>query len=153
MRLESTRKSDLAVRAMIGLADVESRLKAADLAELLGTTSSFMSHVMTPLVKHGWVASDPGRNGGYRLLAGLRDVSVLELVEAVEGPLETGQCVAADRPCDDYAACAMHHAWTKARTTLALELAGTSIADVAKSNSDQRRRTPPGRSRTEITES
>lgn len=134
MRLESTRKSDLAVSAMIELNATETRLKAVELADRLDTSSSFVGHVMAPLIKQRWVASDPGRHGGYRLLVRLEDVSVLQLIEAVEGPVDTGRCVLDDRPCDEASICALHQAWTNARSLLTNELARTSIADVAASN-------------------
>jgi Rrf2 family iron-sulfur cluster assembly transcriptional regulator len=132
MRLEATRKTDLAVRAMIALERGGSRLKSAELAEVLSGTRAFMAHVMAPLVKRGWIQSDPGPNGGYELLVGLPDVTMLELVEAMEGPIDDGQCVVAARPCSENELCPLHHAWATARTVLAGELATTSIADVAE---------------------
>ena len=131
MRLETTRKSDLAARAMITLAPESQPVKASELATELSATAAFMAHVMGPLVAQGWVASDPGRNGGYRLQVELADVSVLDLTEAVEGPTETGRCVVGDRPCLDMGSCALHDAWIQARTVLTDELRRTSIADIA----------------------
>lgn len=131
MRLEITRKSDLAARAMITLAPMSGPLKTSELAERLCASAAFMSHVMGPLVARGWVLSDPGRNGGYRLQVPLSDVSVLDLTEAVEGPTETGRCVVGDRPCLDIGSCAVHDAWIAARKVLTDQLAATSIADTA----------------------
>lgn len=106
-------------------------MKASDLADELCASPAFMAHVMGPLVSHGWVTSDPGRNGGYRLATTLAEVSVLELTEAVEGPTETGRCVVGDRPCIDEGSCAVHEAWMHARKVLTDQLAATSIADIA----------------------
>ncbi len=137
MRLETTRKSDLAAQALITLArrrpetDDPDPVKAAELAESVSATPSFMAHVMSALVSRGWVTSDPGRNGGYRLVVGLDDISVLDLVEAVEGPTDTGRCVVGDRPCGETGSCALHDAWMQARAVLTSRLAATSIADVA----------------------
>ena len=132
MRLEATRKTDLAVRAMIALERGGKRVKSAELAEVLSGTRAFMAHVMAPLVKRGWVRSDPGPNGGYELLVDLADVTMLELIEAIEGPLDDGQCVVATRPCSETGLCPLHHAWAAARAVLAGELATTTIADVAR---------------------
>ena len=131
MRLETTRKSDLAARAMITLAPASELVKTAELAAELSASAPYRAHVMGPLVAQGWVESDPGRNGGYRLIVGLTDVSVLELTEAVEGPTETGRCVVGDRPCLDTGSCALHDAWIRARRVLTDQLAVTSIADIA----------------------
>ena len=50
MRLEITRKTDLAIRALIVLGQQTHKLKASVLAEHIHTTSGFLSQVMTPLV-------------------------------------------------------------------------------------------------------
>ena len=59
MRLEITRRAELAVRALAELAKVDGHCKAAELAEALGTTTGFVPQVLGPLVKAGWVASNP----------------------------------------------------------------------------------------------
>jgi len=116
MRLEVSRRSDLAIRALLALDN--GRTKAADLAAAVGTTRGFLNQVMNPLVRRGWVRSDPGPTGGYSATFDPDAVSVLAVVEAVEGPLDTGRCVLADRACDDDHACALHHAWARARAHL-----------------------------------
>lgn len=132
MRLEVTRKSDLAVRALRALAGLEpnGRLKGPNLAELVGSTPGFVAQVMTPLVRAGWVRSEPGPTGGYSLRVDLEAVSVLAVVEAVEGPTDTGRCVLADRPCSERGVCALHTAWSRARQELLLELDATSVGAI-----------------------
>ena len=61
------------------LARSPDRLKSADLADALGTTAGFVPQVMGPLVRAGWVRSDPGPTGGYRLTADLDELSVLQV--------------------------------------------------------------------------
>ena len=131
MRLEITRKSDLAVRALRALADGPGRLKGPALAEAVGSTSGFVSQVVNPLVRQGWVRSDPGPGGGYRLVVDLGSVSVLAVIEAVEGPTDAGRCVLADRPCNDSGPCALHVAWSRAQAHLMRELDATSVAEAA----------------------
>ncbi len=131
MRLEITRRAELAVRAMVTLGATESRLKAPDLAEALGTTAGFVPQVIGPLVKAGWVRSDPGPTGGYTSCVDLGDVSVLEVIEAVDGATDGGRCVVADRACDGLKPCSLHVAWTRAREELVGVLGGTSLSVVA----------------------
>lgn len=131
MRLEVTRKSDLAVRVMRALADRSDRCKAPELADEVGTTAGFVAQVATPLVRRGWVRSDPGPHGGYSLTVSLADVSVLDVIEAVEGPTDTGRCVLADRPCAEHGTCALHVPWSRARAQLLRELGRVTIADAA----------------------
>ncbi len=128
MRLEVTRKSDLAVRSLRALGAANTRVKGPALAELVGTSAGFVAQALTPLVRAGWVHSEPGPTGGYSLAADLDDVSVLAVIEAVEGPTDGGQCVLADRPCDETGACALHVPWQAARSELLQQLDSVSVS-------------------------
>lgn len=116
------------MRALRALAGAE-RIKGSTLAERIGTTPGFVSQVLNPLVKAGWVRSDPGPTGGYSLTVELADVSVLDVIEAVEGATDTGMCVLAEGPCNASGHCAMHVPWQRARAGLLRELAAVSVAD------------------------
>jgi len=131
MRLEVTRKSDLAVRALRVLADAPGRVKGPALADAVGSTSGFVSQVLNPLVRQGWVRSDPGPWGGYSLEVPLGSVSVLAVIEAIEGPTDSGRCVLADRPCNETGTCALHVPWLRARAQLLRELDATSVAEAS----------------------
>ncbi len=128
MRLEVTRKSDLAVRSLQALAVSPARVKGPDLAEAVGSTSGFVSQVLTPLVRAGWVRSEPGPSGGYSLVANLADISVLQVIETIEGPTDSGRCVLADRPCNEGGTCALHVPWLRARSHLLDQLDAVSVA-------------------------
>jgi DNA-binding IscR family transcriptional regulator len=80
-------------------------------------------------VKRRWVRSTPGPHGGYELLVGLPDVSVLELIEVMEGPTLDNRCVLNGETCPQVEPCALHGAWQHARGALMRELGGLSLAD------------------------
>jgi Rrf2 family iron-sulfur cluster assembly transcriptional regulator len=128
VRLEMTRKADLACRAMVALGQAGGRLKAAEIAERLDATSGFMPQVLGPLVEMGWVSSGNGPTGGYELGADLDEVSVLDVVEAIDGPTDTGRCVVGGRSCNSAEPCPLHVAWASARTALIAELAATPLS-------------------------
>ena len=128
MRLEVTRRSDLAARALVHLGRTGGRTKAGQLAAALETTAGFIPQVVSSLVAAGWVRSDPGPTGGYSLVTSLDDISILDVIESVEGPTDSGRCVLADRPCGATGPCALHHPWTRARGHLLQELADTPVA-------------------------
>lgn len=119
------------MRSLRALSEAGGRVKAPDLAEQVGSTSGFVSQILAPLVREGWVRSDPGPNGGYSLRNDLAALSVLAVIEAVEGPTDTGRCVLADRPCDESGTCALHVPWQRARAQLLDELDSISVADAA----------------------
>jgi Rrf2 family protein len=131
VRLEITRRAELAVRAMTLLAVRGERMKAPALAEALDTTAAFVPQVMGALVKAGWVRSEPGPSGGYASLVGPGAVSVLDVVEAVDGVTDLGRCVMADRPCRSATPCLLHVAWGRARAELVRVLGDTPLSAVA----------------------
>lgn len=117
------------MRALCVLAEAGGRVKGPTLAESVGSTPGFVAQVLNPLVRQGWVRSDPGPSGGYSLAVDPRSVSVLAVIEAIEGPTDSGRCVLADRPCDESGTCALHVPWLRARTKLLRELDLTSVAE------------------------
>lgn len=130
MRLEMTRKTDLALQALRVLATARGPVKGKDLAALINTTASFIAQIMKPLVDADWVTSDRGPTGGYRLAVDIAPVSVLALIEAVEGPTINGKCVLQGTPCPIVDQCAMHEAWVRGRSALLMELAKTPVLEV-----------------------
>jgi DNA-binding IscR family transcriptional regulator len=79
------------------------------------------------------VRSDPGPTGGYLCQVSLADVSVLEVIEAVEGATDVGRCVVADRPCRADDVCVLHEAWSQARTELVGVLRSSPMSGVGRS--------------------
>ncbi|MGB3734028.1 MAG: Rrf2 family transcriptional regulator [Ilumatobacter sp.] len=130
MRLEVSQRADLAVRALILLRRSPSRLRSADLARALGTTPGFVPQVMSPLVRAEWIGSRPGPMGGYEPIADLGALSVLQVVEEIDGPTDSGRCVVAEQQCEPSQPCALHHSWDRARRELVEALASLTIADV-----------------------
>lgn len=135
MRLELTRRTDQALRAMACLAE-DDLLPGRRLAERIGVSTYHLSHVMGPLVAKGWVTSASGRNGGYQRVAALDAVSVLDLIEAVEGPTDTGECVLKGGPCPPMPHCALHAPWVRARTALLSELGRVPLGAVLDTGSE-----------------
>lgn len=131
MRLEITRKTDLALQALHVLVETEDPVKGKDLADRIGATAPFIPQVLKPLVAAGWVQSDRGPTGGYRLSVDLTKTSVLSLIEAMEGPTADGRCVLRGTPCPVIDHCAMHDAWTRARAALLNELSRTPIVETS----------------------
>lgn len=132
MRLEVTRRADLAVRAMVLMGGASGRWKAPALAEALDTSTGFVPQVLGPLVKAGWVRSEPGPTGGYSLAVSLDAVNVLQVVEAIDGPTDIGRCVVEARDCRADQPCSLHHAWSAARIQLMASLVATRLTGLAE---------------------
>ena len=93
----------------------------------MGSTSGFVAQVLNPLVRQGWVRSDPGPSGGYSLVVDLAEVSVLAVIEAVEGPLDRERCVLQRSPCGGQSLCSLHAAWTEAREAMLAAFAAVPV--------------------------
>lgn len=134
MRLDLHKRTDLALRALIELCERKTRVPGSDLADALGTTRQYLPQVLNPLVKKRWVRSTPGPHGGYELLVGLTDISVLDLIETMEGPTLDNRCVLTGEACPQEQPCALHPAWQHARTALMRELGELSLAEARESD-------------------
>ncbi|HEY5155589.1 MAG TPA: Rrf2 family transcriptional regulator [Acidimicrobiales bacterium] len=138
MRLEISRKADLATRTLLELARSGRRSKASELAAQVGTTPGFLSQVVAPLAAQGWVRSEPGPTGGYVATVDLDRVSVLDVIEAVEGPTDTGRCVLEDKACAIGHTCALHVPWLQARAHLLSDLADTPLSSIGTPGAKRR---------------
>ena len=127
MKLSLLRKTDLAIRALRALAESGTRVKAGDLGRRTGASPRFVPHVMAPLTKAGWVDSGRGPTGGYRLRVPLGEISVLEVIEAVEGRVDTTICVLRDGPCGPSEHCSVHFPVQEATTALLARLANVPV--------------------------
>jgi Rrf2 family iron-sulfur cluster assembly transcriptional regulator len=129
MRLDLNKRTDLALQAMQELCVEETRVPGPELAEALETTRQYLPQIMNPIVKAKWVRSTPGPHGGYQLLVRLEDISVMELVEVMEGPTDDGTCVLTGDFCAKEKFCALHGAWQHSRAVLIRELGQMTLAE------------------------
>jgi Rrf2 family protein len=131
MRLELAKKTDLAFRALEAIAArPDDRVGGSELSEHLDVSSQYLPHVMAPLTKAGWVTSVSGPHGGYVLATHLDEISLLELIEAVEGPVDDSRCLHLGPIHGSGDNCSLHGPWTRAREALLAELAATRLDDI-----------------------
>jgi Rrf2 family protein len=134
MRLELSKKTDLAIRALNCLA-VHSDSELVDgktLADWIDTSTNYLPQVMSPLVRAGWVRSVPGPGGGYIATRTMGDASVLGVIEAIEGPVKLERCVLSGAPCPAEDECALHAPWTRARGALLAELGSIRLSETMR---------------------
>ena len=131
MRLELTKKTDLAFQALeLIAASGDTRATGADLAGELEITTQYLPHVMAPLTRAGGVNSTSGPRGGYTINTDLADVSLLDLIEAVEGHFDDSRCLHLGPKHSATHHCALHEPWIRARTALLGELGGSYLVDM-----------------------
>ena len=140
MRLELTKRGDYAVRAMLALAcgGGERMLSAPRIAGEMDVPPRFLPQVMGDLVRAGLVTSEPGRAGGYRLARPADAISLLAIIEAIEGDSRRQTCVLRGGRCSEGGVCAVHGAFFAAQDALISALEGVTLADVAGPGPDCR---------------
>jgi Rrf2 family protein len=132
MRLEILPRTDLTLRVVQTLAE-GGRWRAVDIAVRVDSSANYVAQLLAPLTRAGWVRSSPGPTGGHELVAELAGVSLLDLIDIVEGVPVVGRCVMADRPCPAPDPCALHDAWIPARDALTERLAATPLSSLTTS--------------------
>jgi Rrf2 family protein len=136
MRLELTRRSEYAVRAAILLAGGSRMRSSREIAAATDVPERFMARILVELVGSGLIEARIGRTGGYRLARAAADISLLELVEAIEGPSRSTRCVLRERACDPGQPCAIHPVWASAQSGLIDTLAATTLANLVERDQD-----------------
>ncbi|MGH2464102.1 MAG: RrF2 family transcriptional regulator [Candidatus Limnocylindrales bacterium] len=134
MRLELTRRGDYGVRAMLALSaaheDDPDRVTVREIAALMGVPVRILPSVMGRLAKADLVIATEGRAGGYVLARPMSSISLLTIIEAIEGDTRRQRCVLRGGPCGVGAVCTVHAVFARAEDKLRGELAEATLADV-----------------------
>lgn len=134
MRLELGRRTDYAVRAVVDLArhhGGEDRRKAREIADEMDIPRSFVAQILAELVRVGIVASVAGPGGGYSLRREPDEISLLDVIVAVDGEPASTACVLRGGPCRWDDVCAVHVPWYEAQAAMRGQLARTTFQDIA----------------------
>jgi len=105
-------------------------LSAAELAETAGLEPPTVSKLLKPLAQAGLVTSQRGVHGGYRLSRDPADVSLIEIVEAMEGPLAMTECSQHDSRCGIAHQCGVRANWRLINDVVADALRGVTLAQM-----------------------
>ncbi|NNN00882.1 MAG: Rrf2 family transcriptional regulator [Acidimicrobiaceae bacterium] len=135
MKLKLSKRGDYVVRSALCLAnsyDAPNPIKLRQVSVDMGIPRTFVSQILGDLVQAGIATSFFGANGGFRLTRPPSQITVLEVVEAGEGSLESDTCVLGDDPCQWESVCPMHETWTAASAAMRAELASTTLATLVE---------------------
>jgi Rrf2 family cysteine metabolism transcriptional repressor len=135
-------KAEYGVRMMVELGRTASSgpvaLSAIAEAEMLPL--SYLEHLVAKLRGAGLVTSTRGAHGGYRLARPAEEIDMLEVVQALEGPIAPMECFHIEREgrvlcsheADDGRACATKLLWTRVQGGVTKALSGTTLADLVE---------------------
>jgi Rrf2 family transcriptional regulator, iron-sulfur cluster assembly transcription factor len=131
MRLELTRRTDYAIRALLVLAREGGRQSTPVIAAAMNIPIRFLPQVMGDLTRAGLVGSTAGREGGYELIRPAAAIDLLEIIEAVEGDTRRRTCILRGGPCRSDGICDAHEPFGAAQEAFRATLAGASLASLA----------------------
>ncbi len=129
--LRITKLTDYATVVLTALADAPDRVHSASgLAERSGLELPTVAKVLKPLAHAGLVTSFRGVNGGYRLARAANQISLIEIVEAIEGPLGMTECSGAHSNCERESSCGVRGSWRHINDVIAETLRGITLAQM-----------------------
>jgi Rrf2 family protein len=132
--LKLTKKADyglIAVRHLAEHADLGA-CSAKDLAELYGIPQEALAKILQRLVRHKLLASTQGTNGGYVLLRDPREISALEVIRAIEGPLFITSCNSSAKGCSQSLKCTVREPLQKVSRTIEEVLGKLTVWDLCE---------------------
>jgi Rrf2 family protein len=111
--LRISRKIDYGLRAMIYLASIPPTavVPFREVARRMSVPEDFLAKILKTLVDEGLVRSTRGPHGGYALARPAPEISFLDVIEAVEGPIALNVCLDDDPACGRVEICTMVSVW------------------------------------------
>ena len=126
-------KADYAIRAAVELAAAgEGPVKGERIAQAQRIPPNFLENILADLRNAGIVASRRGAEGGYWLARPADDVSVADVIRAVDGPLANVRGVRSEQVEYEGTATGLLDVWVAVRASLRSVLERVSLADVAR---------------------
>ncbi len=126
-------KVDYAIRALMELAETYAggTKQSAEIAERWNIPAPYLDQLLTALRKAGLVASVRGPQGGHALARRPESITVRDVFEALEGPLQPIDCLEDNPRCSFSRACAIQDLWAEVQSTVSNLLTSVTIADLA----------------------
>jgi len=129
--MQITRQADYAVRAVLHLArNGEQRTATSSIAEEQRIPPSFLAKIISQLSIAGLLHTSRGARGGVTLARSPQEITLLEVIEAIDGPIQLNECVGDTGACSFDENCPLRPVWCEAQEVLVNRLKGTNFADM-----------------------
>jgi Rrf2 family protein len=130
--MQLTRAADYAVRVMIHLASQprDTVVPKAQLARAAEAPESFLAKILQSLTRAGLIQTRRGVEGGFALLPRGAQASLLDVIEAIDGPVALNLCLVPGHGCQRQSHCAAHLVWARAQSAMVQVLHQALIADL-----------------------
>jgi len=129
-----SKKGDYAIRGMVYLASQPPGrvVLVSEIARAMDIPPLFLAKIFQQFNKLGLVKSFRGSGGGFLLGRSPEEITLCEIVEAVEGPIMPNRCVLSDGACNREKRCTVHPVWKKVEKSIIDILRGVTLKDLAK---------------------
>lgn len=129
--MQITRQADYAVRAVLHLArNSDTRTATSVIAEQQKIPPSFLAKIISQLSIAGLLHTSRGARGGVTLARQAGEITLLEVIEAIDGPIQLNECVGDTSTCSFDKDCPLRPVWCEAQEELVGRLRGTNFADM-----------------------
>ena len=127
--MQITRQADYAVRAVLYLSRMGSDQRAATstVAQEQHIPPSFLAKIISQLSIAGLLHTSRGARCGVTLAREPKDITLLEVVEAIDGPIQLNECVGENGTCTFDTDCPLRPVWCEAQDELVNRLRGTNF--------------------------
>jgi Rrf2 family protein len=131
--MELTRKGEYAIRGIVYLARVPQGKVAliSEIAEATSVPQTFLAKILQSFAKIGLVNSYRGTGGGFMLGRPPEQITLREVVEAVEGPIMPNRCLIAEKSCELSRSCLVHPVWRQVQKSIVTILDGVTLKELA----------------------
>ena len=130
--LKLTKKADYGLIALKHLAvHGPASSSAKEIAETYGIPSPLLSKILQKLVKNGFLRSEQGTNGGYKLAREAREITALDVIRTIDGPIFLTACFTEHGYCCHTDKCIVRDPLQKVHEGILRLLASISIADMS----------------------
>lgn len=131
--MELTRKGDYAIRGIVYLAGQPPNKISllSEIAAAVDVPQTFLAKIFQQFSKTGIVKSFRGTGGGFLLAGPPEEITLLQVVEAVEGPIIPNRCVLKAGECERDISCTVHPVWHQVQQKVRGILANITLKDLA----------------------
>ena len=132
--MQITRQADYAVRAILYLAQLKPGAQAstAQIAREQHIPLTFLAKIMSQLSASGVVRATRGAHGGVALARAADEISLLDIVETIDGPILLNDCTLNPLTCGVSDQCAVRVVWCETRADLVKRLGQTNFGQLAR---------------------
>jgi Rrf2 family protein len=126
--MEITRETDYAIRCVLYLSGKQDVVTMVDeIAREMSVPKSFLAKILQKLVRAKIARSFRGVKGGFQLAMKPEDISLLNVIETIQGPVAMNRCAVDESVCGFSATCCVHPVWVDLRKKVEEYLTGVSF--------------------------